>query len=242
MTYSIEGLWDEGAYRINNGHIELIEHRVGWFTAMLTEPYRAPVHHYVVSFQEEPANLLKVKQLADAGTLLRTETTRGSPWGRDVWACRCDPEELIQEGLQLAYEPIAYTLDEDTYLWSMHNRPRDPEQNRVELCTCPITLLEDERDWLMARDEAERDEPDTDSPEDPLCALPRIRHRLGVCTTRSDLLTVLTKPDLTTARRADIEAAMRHPRWTREWPQWSGKPGSASQPVVDAEDAGVLRD
>jgi hypothetical protein len=242
MTYRIEGLWDEGAYKIKSGQIKLIEHRVGWFKTMQTKPYGAPVHHYVVAFENDPVSLLKIKQLSDVGTLFRTETTHGSPWGGDVWAFRCDPQELLKEGLQFAYEPVAYTLDEEMYIWSMRNRPRDPEQNSVELCTCPIKLLEGECEWLMAREEPDGDGPASDLPEDPPCRVPRIRHRLGVLTTRSDLTALLTRPNMTAARRAEIEAAMRHPRWTREWPQWSEKPGSVSKPVVDAESAGVWGD
>jgi hypothetical protein len=128
VHYENEGIWDAGTYRIKNGKIDLIEHRVGWFMAT-TKPNDEPVHHFVVAFADDPANLLKVKQLAEAKTIFHTETTDrySCPWNGDVWAFRCAPEQLLKEGVKFAYDPVAYTLDEEVYLGSMYDRAKSQE-------------------------------------------------------------------------------------------------------------------
>jgi hypothetical protein len=217
LRYGVDSLWDSAIYHVKNRGWELIERQVGWFRSM-RRPYSAPVHHHVIRFADaDVATQVRVRELAEAKVIFRCETTE---YHADSWACRCDPRDL---GTRLDGEPLAYTLDEMIYLDSMHSRARETERRAVALCGCGIQLTDEEKRWVAANDlvAIPDDVPLEKHPEYWDRTLAHARHELGIYTTRYDLRLLLTKPDLTAARYGEIEAAMRTPGWTREWPEWA---------------------
>jgi hypothetical protein len=208
LTYNVEGLWDAGVYEFVNGHSGLRDHHVGWFRMAKDGE---PVHHYVVCFEDDnPADMVKIKRLADAKLIFRPSDS-GADQFKGAWAFRCQPEDLLKEGVRFAYDPMPYTLDEEVYLESVWNRAMDQARSEAHLCRCPVKLTDDERQSLEGAVAGE--------PEDVRAAV-RSDQSLDLYETRDQLAALLKADFLTEVRREEIRAAMQHPGWTKDWPQW----------------------
>jgi hypothetical protein len=235
LRYSVQGLWNAGTLMFRNGEVEFVEHVVGWFRTMLTQPYDAPVHHYVVAFKDEPGVVEQVQRLAACGRIFRTETTDRfhSPWLGDVWAFRGDPEDLLKEGVQFAYEPIAYTVDEHTFKESIIDNALYAARRSLQVSECPIELTCEEEQFL--RDATPVGTISSDPKGEAERAMrPRLQE-LDIFATRDQLALLLTSDQLTQDRRDQIKAAMERPLWTKEWPEWKEE----MTPAASSEEKGV---
>jgi hypothetical protein len=224
IRWSVEpdNAWTYHVEVVKNGRWRLTEKQVGWFRLMLP-PYPAPVHHYVVWF-DESVTAAQIKELEDRTVLWQAETvdTLFSATPPGGYATRTPPDQL---GLPVR-RVCAYTLDDKIYTASMNARAREQEYRQLTICECPITLTEAEKDWIRADDllDLPDDTDDTDERTSWDQVLAYSRHRLGIDSTRLDLARLLNMPGLTDARRAEITAAMQAPGWYQEpWPPWEGK-------------------
>jgi hypothetical protein len=210
VMFVYEGYYEGGQVRYQNREFMIADYFASWFR---TAKPGEPIHHRTGIF--DPKSHL-VSELIANRVLFRPDKTALC---ENTYAFRVPLEDLLVSPAGV----LEYTLDEDDYLeqcvmnagnyalWGS-----DKSRMGLRICDCPITLIQDEIDWLIT---LRLD----DSTQDKVRRIARFIYSDffdSHPTNRRELLLLLDMPKLNSERRLEIIEAMKKPIWTEKWPAW----------------------
>lgn len=220
VTYDVEGIWDAGAWRIENGNAEMVKHRRGYFVSAEDDQ---PIHHWLLRRVGDEAT----QAIKDAGLATRGEENHilKELTVRDMKAAG---ELLTEQFPDAKVAADAYTLDEEGYMCSLQtihdeggpdcrrlDRLLTVAERDVALTQHEVSLLRDNLVQCLKSKSHET-------------VIGRYRRYYGNIALGLEVEfhptgqeIVLLLPHITDElRKKELEQAFANPRWTKSWPEW----------------------